>query len=120
MCPARVGPKSNTSPQGCFIRIKLRAHYLFKAEIEENYVIGVSSTCSYSVQSVRIRPILMSMLLYDFLKLTKSVREVEVIEGKIKNLEKVEGLTIRKEVEKEKKRLCIPGHSDRTTVLKCP
>ena len=63
LCPARVGPKSNTSPQGCFIRIKLRAHYLFKAEIEENYVIGISSTCSYSVQIIRIHPILMSIML---------------------------------------------------------
>ena len=83
MCPARVGPKSNTSPQGCFIRIKLRAHYLFKAEIEENYVIGISSTCSYSVQTVRLYPILMSILLDHFKELTECIKEVERIEAKV-------------------------------------
>jgi hypothetical protein len=51
-----------------------------------------TSACSYAVQPVRLYPILMSILLYDFKELTQCVSEVERLEarlnGKNKGLEK--------------------------------
>jgi hypothetical protein len=38
------------------------------------------SACSNSVQYVRLHPILMSILLYNFKELTKSIEEVEQLE----------------------------------------
>jgi hypothetical protein len=60
------------------------------------------SACSNSVQYVRLHPILMSILLYDFKELTQCISEVERIEA-IVNSKKKEwrGLTVKKE-EKEK------------------
>ena len=41
------------------------------------------SACSYSVQYVRLHPILMSMLLYDYKELTQCISEVERIEVRV-------------------------------------
>jgi hypothetical protein len=59
------------------------------------------SVCSNSVQYVRLHPILMSILLYNFEELTKSIEEVERIEDRA-NSKKKEWLT--KKEEKSKKR----------------
>jgi hypothetical protein len=56
------------------------------------------SACSNSVQYVRLHPILMSILLYDFKELTKSVKEVERIEAKVKSKKKERWLTEKEEV----------------------
>ena len=67
------------------------------------------SACSNSVQYVRLHPILMSILLYDFKELTKSVKEVERIEAKV-NTKKREWLTERKkEEEKQQEREKVPA-----------
>jgi hypothetical protein len=58
------------------------------------------SACSNSVQYVRLHPILMSILLYDFRELTKSIEEVERIEARV-NSKKKEWLT-KKGEQKEK------------------
>jgi hypothetical protein len=42
------------------------------------------SACSYSVQYVRLHPILMSILLYHYKQLTECVERVEQIEVKVK------------------------------------
>ncbi|MDQ3909832.1 MAG: hypothetical protein M3232_05445 [Thermoproteota archaeon] len=42
------------------------------------------SACSNSVQSVRLHPILMSILLYHYKQLTECISEVEWIEAKVK------------------------------------
>jgi hypothetical protein len=44
-----------------------------------------TSACSYSVQPVRLYPILMSILLYHFKQLTECIKEVERIEAKVNN-----------------------------------
>jgi hypothetical protein len=54
------------------------------------------SACSNSVQYVRLHPILMSILLYDFKELTQCISEVERIEA-IVNSKKKERLTIKEE-----------------------
>src|SRR5687767_5605790 len=44
-----------------------------------------TSACSYSVQPVRLYPILMSILLHHFKELTECIKEVERIESKVNN-----------------------------------
>jgi hypothetical protein len=44
-----------------------------------------TSACSYSVQPVRLYPILMSILLHHYKELTRCVSEVEQIEAKLIN-----------------------------------
>ena len=44
-----------------------------------------TSACSYSVQPVRLYPILMSILLHHFKELTECFKEVERIEDKVNN-----------------------------------
>src|SRR5919109_1740743 len=51
-------------------------------DIPRNYI----SACSYSVQYVRLHPILMSILLYHYKQLTECISEVEQIEAKMKGL----------------------------------
>ena len=46
------------------------------------------SACSNSVQYVRLHPILMSILLYNFKELTKSIEEIERIEARVSNSKK--------------------------------
>ncbi len=57
------------------------------------------SACSNSVQYVRLHPILMSILLYDFKQLTECISEVERIENRV-NSKKKEWLMIKEEEEK--------------------
>jgi hypothetical protein len=42
-----------------------------------------TSACSYAVQPVRVYPILMSILLFNFKQLTQCISEVEHIEAKV-------------------------------------
>jgi hypothetical protein len=42
-----------------------------------------TSACSYAVQPVRLYPILMSILLYNYKELTECIKEVERIETKL-------------------------------------
>src|SRR5919107_5222256 len=58
------------------------------------------SACSNSVQYVRLHPILMSILLYDYKELTQCISEVERIEARVNSSKKKEWLT-KKEQEKE-------------------
>jgi hypothetical protein len=59
-----------------------------------------TSACSYAVQPVRLYPILMSILLYNYKELTQCINEVERIEAKVKS--KRTGLTVEEgEQEKE-------------------
>jgi hypothetical protein len=44
------------------------------------------STCSSSVQYVRLHPIMMSILLYNYKELTECISEVEQIEAKVEDL----------------------------------
>jgi hypothetical protein len=72
------------------------------------------SACSNSVQYVRLHPILMSILLYDFKELTQCISEVERIEVRV-NSKKKEGwwqLTMKKEEEKEKEEEEMPTTLD--------
>ena len=46
------------------------------------------SACSNSVQYVRLHPILLSILLYNFKELTKSIEEMERIEARVSNSKK--------------------------------
>ena len=46
------------------------------------------SACSNSVQYVRLHPILMSILLYDYKQLTGCISEVEQIEAKVNSKKK--------------------------------
>ena len=55
------------------------------------------SACSNSVQYVRLHPILMSILLYDFKQLTQCISEVESIEAKVNSRKKKEWLTKKEE-----------------------
>jgi hypothetical protein len=64
-----------------------------------------TSACSYAVQPVRLYPILMSILLYDFKELTACILEVEHIEHKLNSngsSKKSKGLMIEKNDEQEK------------------
>jgi hypothetical protein len=69
------------------------------------------SACSNSVQYVRLHPILMSILLYDYKELTQCVSEVERIEA-IVNSKKKEGWwqqsTAKKEEEETEKEEAMP------------
>src|ERR687890_1418013 len=58
------------------------------------------SACSNSVQCVRLHPILMSILLYDYKELTACVSEVERIEARV-NSKKKEWLLTKKKEEKK-------------------
>jgi hypothetical protein len=60
------------------------------------------SACSNSVQYVRLHPILMSILLYDYKELTQCMSEVEQIEAKV-NSKKKEWLTKKEEEKQEEK-----------------
>jgi hypothetical protein len=55
------------------------------------------SACSNSVQYVRLHPILMSILLYNFKELTACISEVERVEARINS--KTKGLTKAEERE---------------------
>src|SRR5919112_2199304 len=55
-----------------------------------------TSACSYAVQPVRLYPILMSILLYDYKQLTECISEVEWIETRLSSKNK-ERLTKEKE-----------------------
>jgi hypothetical protein len=60
------------------------------------------SACFYSVQYVRLHPILMSILLYNYKQLTECISEVEQIEAGVKNnyyssSQKKKGLTMKEE-----------------------
>jgi hypothetical protein len=61
------------------------------------------SACSNSVQYVRVHPILMSILLYDYKELTQCISEAERIECKV-NGKKKEWLTVKKKKEEQKER----------------
>jgi hypothetical protein len=56
-----------------------------------------TSACSYAVQPVRLYPILMSILLFNFKQLTQCISEVERIESMVKSKNK----EFTKENEKE-------------------
>ena len=58
------------------------------------------SACSYSVQYVRLHPILMSILLYHYKELTECISEVERIEVRV-NSKKKRRLTKEEKEEKE-------------------
>jgi hypothetical protein len=60
------------------------------------------SACSNSVQYVRLHPILMSILLYDYKQLTECISEVERIETKVNSKKKDWSTMKKKEEEKEK------------------
>jgi hypothetical protein len=62
------------------------------------------SACSYSVQYVRLHPILISILLYNYKQLAECISEVEQIEAGVKNnyyssSQKKKGLTMKEEEE---------------------
>src|SRR5919107_3907773 len=57
------------------------------------------SACSYSVQYVRLHPILISIIFHHYKQLTECISEVERIEAKVKNSRKKRrGLRIKEEV----------------------
>jgi hypothetical protein len=70
------------------------------------------SACSNSVQYVRLHPILLSILLYNFKELTKSIEEIERIEARISNSKKKEGLTKKEEEEKQEEQEEVPTTLD--------
>src|ERR671918_2962631 len=59
------------------------------------------SACSNSVQYVRLHPILMSILLYDYKELTQCVSEVEQIESRV-NSKKKDWLMVKRKKEEQK------------------
>jgi hypothetical protein len=59
------------------------------------------SACSNSVQYVRLHPILMSILLYNYKELTQCISEAERIEFRV-NSKKKEWLTAKKKKEEQK------------------
>src|SRR5919106_3224385 len=62
------------------------------------------TACSNSVQYVRLHPILMSILLYDYKELTQCISEVERIESRVNSKKKKEEwLTMKKKEEETKK-----------------
>ncbi len=65
------------------------------------------SACSNSVQYVRLHPILMSILLYDYKELTACISEVERIESRVSGKKK-EWLT-KKKKEEEQQREEVPA-----------
>jgi hypothetical protein len=62
-----------------------------------------TSACSYSVQPVRLYPILMSILLHHFKELTECIKEVERMEAKVNTMMKGEGLTEREEEQQQER-----------------
>jgi hypothetical protein len=70
------------------------------------------SACSNSVQYVRLHPILLSILLYNFKELTKSIEEMERIEARVSNSKKKEGLTKKEEEEKQEEQEEVPTTLD--------
>ena len=66
-----------------------------------------TSACSYSVQTVRLYPILMSILLYHFKQLTQCISEAERIEAKL-NSSKNKGSTKEKEEEQLAQPTAVP------------
>jgi hypothetical protein len=70
------------------------------------------SACSNSVQYVRLHPILLSILLYNFKELTKSIEEIERIEARVSNSKKKEGLTKKEEEEKQEEQEEVPTTLD--------
>ena len=52
-----------------------------------------TSACSYAVQAVRLYPILMSILLFNFQEPTKCVKVVEWMEAKVSSMQKERVLT---------------------------
>src|ERR687895_363502 len=60
------------------------------------------SACSNSVQYVRLHPILMSILLYDYKELTACISEVERMEARV-NSKKKDWSTMKKKEEEEEK-----------------
>jgi hypothetical protein len=65
------------------------------------------SACSNSVQYVRLHPILMSILLYNYKELTECVSVVERIEVRVNNNEKTR-LTKKEEEKEEEQQLPLP------------
>jgi hypothetical protein len=60
------------------------------------------SACSNSVQHVRLHPILMSILLYDYKELIQRIAEVERIEDRINSKKKKEEwLTTKKKISEQ-------------------
>ena len=57
------------------------------------------SACSYSVQYVRLHPILMSILFHHYKELTECIEQVEEIEARVNSKKKV----LKEEEEEEKK-----------------
>jgi hypothetical protein len=55
------------------------------------------SACSYSVQYVRLHPILMSILFHHYKELTECIEQVEEIEARVNSKKKV----LKEEEEKE-------------------
>jgi hypothetical protein len=49
-----------------------------------------TSACSYAVQPIRLYPILMSILLYDYQQLAESISQVEKMLVKVQDLQKVQ------------------------------
>ena len=66
-----------------------------------------TSACSYSVQTVRLYPILMSILLYHFKQLTQCISEAERIEAKLSS-SKNKGSTKEKEEEQLAQPTAVP------------
>jgi hypothetical protein len=62
------------------------------------------SACSSSVQYVRLHPILMSILLYDYKQLTQCISEVEQIESRVNSKKKEWSTMQRKEEEQEEEK----------------
>ena len=69
------------------------------------------SACSNSVQYVRLHPILMSILLYDYKELTACISEVERIESRV-NSKKKEWLTKKGEQQKQEEKEETPATLD--------
>jgi hypothetical protein len=61
------------------------------------------SACSNSVQYVRLHPILMSILLYDYKELSRCISEVERIESRVNSKKKVWS-TVEKRKKKEEQK----------------
>jgi hypothetical protein len=66
---------------------------------------------SNSVQYVRLHPILMSILLYDYKQLTECTKEVERIEARVNSSKKRKWLTM-KEKEKQEEKEEVPTTLD--------
>jgi hypothetical protein len=74
------------------------------------------SACSNSVQYVRLHPILMSILLYDYKELTQCISEVERVESRV-NSKKKEWLTVEKKKKEEEQKEQEKKEVPNTTTL---